>query len=50
MKRSLIRISPGAALVMGVASTAWIDTIFTIDRADFEIYRLPRRKRFRIVP
>lgn len=38
-----------AALVR-VAERDGIDTVFTIDRADFEVYRLPRRKRFRIVP
>jgi predicted nucleic acid-binding protein len=38
-----------AALVR-VAEREGIDTIFTIDRTDFEVYRLPHRKRFNILP
>jgi predicted nucleic acid-binding protein len=38
-----------AALVR-VAERDGLDTVFTVDRADFEVYRLPRRKRFQIVP
>ncbi|MEW6269041.1 MAG: hypothetical protein AB1689_07045 [Thermodesulfobacteriota bacterium] len=38
-----------AALVR-VAERERLDTVFSIDRADFEVYRLPNRKRFRILP
>lgn len=38
-----------AALVCA-AEREGLDTVFTIDRADFEVYRLPNRKRFRILP
>lgn len=38
-----------AALVR-IAEREDIDTVFTIDRTDFSLYRLPRRKRFRILP
>lgn len=29
---------------------ARLNTVFTVDHADFETYRLDRRRRFRIVP
>ena len=38
-----------AALVR-VAERDGIDTIFTIDRRDFQVYRLPGRRRFKIIP
>jgi uncharacterized protein len=38
-----------AALVR-IAEREGIATIFTVDRRDFEVYRLPGKKRFRIVP
>ena len=38
-----------AALVR-VAERDRLETIFTVDDADFEIYRLDRRRRFRIIP
>ena len=38
-----------AALVR-VAERDGLDTVFTVDRADFAVYRLPHRKGFRIVP
>ena len=38
-----------AALVR-VAERDGIDTIFTVDRRDFSVYRLSGRRRFRIVP
>jgi len=37
-----------AALVR-VAERDGLDTIFTVDRADFEVYRLGGRRRFRLV-
>jgi len=38
-----------AALVR-VAEREGLDTVFTVDRKDFEVYRLSGRRRFRIVP
>ncbi len=38
-----------AALVR-VAERERIETIFTVDRSDFEVYRLFGRKRFKILP
>lgn len=38
-----------AALVR-VGEREGIDTVFTVDRKDFEVYRLSGRRRFKIVP
>jgi predicted nucleic acid-binding protein len=38
-----------AALVR-VAERERIETVFTVDRSDFEVYRLFGRKRFKIIP
>jgi hypothetical protein len=38
-----------AALVR-VAERERIDTIFTVDRDDFEVYRLHGRRRLKIIP
>jgi predicted nucleic acid-binding protein len=38
-----------AALVR-VAEREGLDTVFTVDRRDFEVYRLSGRRRFKIVP
>jgi hypothetical protein len=38
-----------AALVR-VAEREGLDTVFTVDRKDFEVYRLSGRRRFQIVP
>lgn len=38
-----------AALVR-VAEREGLDTVFTVDRRDFEVYRLAGRRRFKIVP
>ena len=38
-----------AALVR-VAERERIETVFTVDRSDFEVYRLLGRKRFKIIP
>lgn len=38
-----------AALVR-VAEREGIDTVFTVDRRDFEVYRLLGRRRFKIIP
>ena len=38
-----------AALVR-VAERDGITTVFTVDRRDFEVYRIHGRKRFRLIP
>ena len=38
------------AALVHVAEREGLDTIFTIENADFGVYRLPQRKRFRILP
>ena len=38
-----------AALVR-VAERDGLDTVFTVDRRDFDLYRISGRKRFRVVP
>jgi predicted nucleic acid-binding protein len=38
------------ATLVHLAQRESISTIFTVDRGDFEIYRIGGRKRFRIVP
>lgn len=38
-----------AALVR-VAEREGIDTVFTVDRRDFEVYRLHGKRRFRVIP
>jgi hypothetical protein len=38
------------AVLVYLANREKIDTIFTLDRRDFSIYRSGRRRRFRIVP
>ena len=36
--------------LMRIAAREGIDRIFTLDRRDFEIYRLPSRRALRILP
>jgi uncharacterized protein len=38
------------ATLVHVAARESISTVFTVDHADFEIYRLPRNKKFRVLP
>ncbi len=38
------------AALVHLAARDGVDTIFTLDRRDFAVYRLPRGKRFRILP
>lgn len=38
------------ATLVYLANRDGIDTIFTLDRRDFSVYRLARRKSFRIIP
>jgi predicted nucleic acid-binding protein len=51
MKRSEdIRPHLGDMALVYLANREQIDTIFTLDRRDFSIYRSGRKRRFRIVP
>jgi uncharacterized protein len=38
------------AILVHLAQRESLSTVFTIDHDDFEIYRIERRRRFRIVP
>ncbi len=38
------------ACLVYLANRDGIDTVFTLDRRDFAVYRSPRRKPFRIIP
>jgi hypothetical protein len=38
------------AAIVRVAEREGIDTVFTVDRRDFAVYRLSGRRRFRVVP
>jgi uncharacterized protein len=45
-----IRIQLADASLVHLASRDGVDTVFTLDRRDFSVYRLPRGKTFRILP
>jgi uncharacterized protein len=38
------------AALVHIAARDTLDTIFTLDRRDFSVYRLPRGRAFRILP
>jgi predicted nucleic acid-binding protein len=38
------------ATLVHLGSRDMVSTVFTVDHADFEIYRLPRNKKFRVLP
>jgi predicted nucleic acid-binding protein len=38
------------AALVHLAARDGVDTVFTLDRRDFGVYRLPRGRRFRILP
>lgn len=38
------------AAIVWVAERDGLDRVFTVDRRDYEVYRIGRRKRFRIIP
>ena len=38
------------ATLVHLAARELINTVFTVDHVDFGIYRLPRNKRFRVLP
>ena len=43
-------VIPPRIRLVHVAEREGIDTVFTLDRRDFSVYRLPRGKQFTIVP
>jgi predicted nucleic acid-binding protein len=45
-----IRIQLADATLVHLAARDGLDTIFTLDQRDFSVYRLPKRKSFRILP
>ena len=45
-----IQIQLADAALVHLAGRDGLDTIFTLDRRDFSVYRLPRGKSFRILP
>jgi hypothetical protein len=45
-----IRIQLADAALVHLAARDGLDTVFTLDRRDFSVYRLPRGKAFRILP
>jgi uncharacterized protein len=45
-----IRIQLADASLVHLAARDGVDTVFTLDRRDFSVYRLPRGRAFRILP
>lgn len=45
-----IQIQLADAALVHVAARDRLDTVFTLDRKDFSVYRLPKGKPFRILP
>ena len=45
-----IRIQLADASLVHLAARDGVDTVFTLDRRDFSVYRLPRGRAFRIIP
>ncbi len=45
-----IRIRLADAALVHLAARDGVDTVFTLDRRDFSVYRLPRGRAFRILP
>ncbi len=45
-----IRIQLADASLVHLAARDGVDAVFTLDRRDFSVYRLPRGRAFRIVP
>lgn len=45
-----IRIQLADASLVHLAARDGLDTVFTLDRRDFSVYRLPRGRAFRIIP
>jgi predicted nucleic acid-binding protein len=45
-----IRIRLADAALVHLGARDGLDTVFTLDRRDFSVYRLPRGRAFRILP
>ena len=45
-----IRIQLADAALVHLAARDGVDTVFTLDRRDFSVFRLPRGKAFRVLP
>jgi predicted nucleic acid-binding protein len=45
-----IRIQLADASLVHLAARDGVDTVFTLDRRDFSVYRLPRGRAFRVIP
>jgi predicted nucleic acid-binding protein len=45
-----IRIQLADAALVHLAARDGLDTVFTLDRRDFSVYRLPRGRAFRVIP
>ena len=45
-----IRIQLADAALVHLAARDGVDTVFTLDRRDFSVYRLPRGKALRVLP
>ena len=45
-----VRIQLADAALVHLAARDGLDTVFTLDRRDFAVYRLPRGKAFRVLP
>lgn len=45
-----LRIQLADAALVHLATRDGLDTVFTLDRRDFSVYRLPRGRAFRILP
>ena len=45
-----VRIQLADAALVHIAARYALDTVFTLDRRDFSIYRLPKRRAFRVIP
>jgi hypothetical protein len=45
-----IRIQVADAALVHLAMRDGMDTVFTLDRRDFSVYRLPRGRAFRVIP
>jgi uncharacterized protein len=45
-----VRIQLADAALVHLAGRNGLDTIFTLDQRDFSVYRLPKRRMFRVIP
>lgn len=45
-----VRIQLADAALVHLAARDGVDTVFTLDRRDFSVYRLPKGRTFRVIP